>query len=499
MSVDRVRTSALLAVVMAGLIAGCGGEDGKHQVESVIIGGSQVTDPVALLNEAHTQFISANQGAIDARSATVASDTSCFFRRESARSTAVVPKVFCGPIRRPGADEDHSWDAYGTDSSSEVTLGSLEQPASAVDISLLVRPDGKSPADASTVAAPLVPQSTLKDYAVMRPESEQQSGFELTNLAIPARLVTPSATISVLAQATSDVLPGWVEGGTGAAAYRPADGQEIRAYRVTIEPGSPYPDPNGSGRSAAAGSAKDASTTLSVSVGGQRLVVHGSPDDSHTSGSFEAKTFTVTCASLPCSDKADRRTYVLVTSIAKGKAPSLTATVDGQSLSMPLAGGAVSSAVSTVGSARKNMQQQVRASLATQPVPVDFGSSYGVIDTKVDPATISTVFLTAFDSAKGWAPSGKAWLEVPLNEGGLHPDSGLWKLDPDVITLKTATGTVAPDADAEQVGTYAYLVPDTFTTGTLVYQAHGTASYGGPTKPFKAKTSQQIPISIPAG
>ncbi|KNX38868.1 hypothetical protein VV01_19790 [Luteipulveratus halotolerans] len=546
------RASAAVIAVALG-VAGCGGgDDDAHKIEKVSMSGSQVKDPGKLLADAKTQFLSTNQAAIDSKSASVSDSTSCFFRRESAKSDAVMPKVFCGPIRRAGSDTAHVWDVYGaypvgtddpavlaTGSAPDVMLSDLEQQGTTVDNGLLVRPDGGSPADAAKLAEPQAPQSKLRDYAALLPESQQQSGFTFKNLSAPARLVTPSATITVQAEAQPTTVPAFVENpapsdaatdddysgdddatdGTEqdtpaqpsapAVPSRAADGQQLRAYRVTVEPGGRYPDPNASEGSSWGPSnegVKNASTALSISVGGQRLSVHGDPigeSDSYSSDSTPQDTVTVQCKSLPCAKGAERQSYVLFVSSAKGQAASLTATVDGQALTLPLSGGKPDGSVSLVGNTRTNLQQQTNVTWPSQEIAVTFDNEYDWLNKKTTVnGGVPVVFLSPFDNRAGWAPKGQAWLEVPVTSQS-DWDSD-FAIAGSAYWLEVGGQKITSEGNAGADGTVVFKVPEGFTTGTVKYQPAGSVkgnSRDGDslTKPFKLATPMTVPISIPAG
>ncbi|MDF8265167.1 hypothetical protein [Luteipulveratus flavus] len=542
----RLQTSVLAVALGAGVSA-CGGDDhDARTIKKVVMGGSEVTNPQALLDGARSQFLSVNQAAIDAKSASVSDSSSCFFRRESAGSETVVPKVFCGPIRRAGSSASQVWDTYdasvmATDdpavlatvaTESNAVLGNGVQQSTTVDPGLLVRPDGATPGDGSKLAEPQAPQSTLRDYAALLPEAGQQTGFTFKNLTSPARLVTPSATITVEAEAQPTTVPGMIDHPTPAdddtgwsesdspdtetapapvpsapaVPSRAAEGQQLRAYRVTIEPGGPYPDPNAStsyGYSTDS-RAKDASTSLSISVGGQRLSVHGATigEDTSYGDESEQTTVAITCKSLPCSKGAERQSYVLFVSSANGQAASLRATVDGQALSLPLTGGAPTGSVSTVGNTRKNLQQQTNVTWPSQEVKVGFDPEYKEYDkTATFGGGVPVVFLTPFDTRMGWAPKGQAWLEVPVTN---RPDTDTdFQVAGSAYWLETGAGRVSEEADAGSDSTVVFKVPENFTTGTVKYQPSGSVkgvnTDGILTKPFKLAQPMVVSVSIPAG
>jgi len=509
--------------LMIPAIAGCGGSSSSHKLGDVSMDGVQLTAPDKLLAAAERSFLSTNQSDIDSKSAIVSADPRCYFRRSQKDSDEAVQQVFCGPIRRAGKDTTHVWDSYpvsvqqsdepaaATADEPNAEVGDTPEESVVVDTSLLVRPDGKTPGDSSKLAAPKAPMSSLKNYAAVVNTGRQQTGLSFTKLGTPAVLRTPSATITVTGSAKSATVPGWFEalnaptdetgadGGNLAKEYRPQDGQTIVAYQITVGPGASYPDSNDNSN----GNPKDASTALSVQVGGQNLTIHdmsGNDEDSWGGSEDTNSTLTVDCSSLPCSDddtnSSDTKSYVLIASAPEGDA-KLASSVDGQTQTLPLAGGAVDGDVSDVTAARNNPSQQVNTTIPSDSVEVSLGD---YDDQSLDiGGSISTVFLTSFDTNAGWAPAGKAWLEVPIqNMPDNYGDEFTvnWQK---TNTLLVGKKTYRADDSAGLDGTATFLVPDSFTTGTFRYQPQGTVTGGYPevTKPFKAKKPYDVKISIP--
>lgn len=523
----RLGACAAAAALTAPLLVSC--SDDENKVEEVSLAGEKVKDPTKVLSDAWSGFTGANQSAIDKKSVAVSDDAACFFRREAKDSTAIVPKVFCGPIKRVGSGDTESWDVYGltsggTDDSGAtgqhpVVVGGLQERNGTVDTALLVRPDDKKPGDPKGLAAPKAPRTDKKDFAVLAPEAE--SGFDLKKLTKPGKVTTPSATVEVEAQGTRSTLPEWVvpqssdsadsqpeatEDDTGeesTKAFRPAAGQAVKAYRVSIGPGPGYPDHNA--ESYESDGSKNASTQLSVGVGGQQLsIVDGtSDDDGYTPSSEEESTFTVECSALPCEDgDTSSKSYLLVISHAKGDKPNLTATVDGKRITLPLDGSQPTSTVSEVLTKRKNRTQQVNASFPETKTTVKFGE-IGSDPEFTFSGSVPNAFLTSFDRSAGWAPKGKAWLEVPLRDADLniHPfdlnyANSFWvKVGDKRIPVKDSAGSEE---------TLVFEVPETFTKGTLAAQPQGSAKglnddLDSVTKKFKQSKVLTVPISIEAG
>lgn len=529
----RLGVCAAAAVLLTPLFSSC--SDDENKVEGVTLAGENVKDPGKVLSDAWNTFSGENQSAIDKKSATVADGASCFFRRDAKESTAVLPKVFCGPIKRVGSTGSRAWDIYGlgtggADSPTTATQGegsvyvtALEQKGGTVDTSLLVRMDDKRPSDPKKLAAPKAPRTDKKDFAVLAPEAE--SGFDLKNLDKAGTMVTPSATIKVEAQASRATIPSWVvaqsesdapsddsaptddsgDGSGGATEVRPAEGQSVKAYRISIGPGPRYSDHNTS--TFDSDGAKDASTELTVGAGGQQLSIRdqtGDADDSYQPSADERTTFTVECESLPCSDAEQSATsYLLVTSHAKGSKPNLTATVDGQRIVLPLDGSKPTASVSQVLTKRKNREQQVNATFPETKTTVKFDPEYDSSDQEFTfSGGVPNAFLTSFDRAAGWAPKGKAWLEVPLRDVKL--DDGTFDMNyGNSFWIKVGDKKIPVRDAAGADGTLVFEVPDDFTKGTLTAQPQGTVKgyvdTDAVTKKFKQAKALTVPISVPAG
>lgn len=525
----RLGACVVAAVLVTPLVSSC--SDDESKVEEISLAGEKVKEPKKILSDAWSSFSGKNQTAVDAKSATLADDANCFFRRESKDSTTILPKVFCGPIKRVGSTDSRAWDVYGlatggTDDpgatdKNPVFVSGEEQKSSTVDTSLLIRPDDKKPSNPKSLAAPKAPRTDKKDFAVLAPEAE--SGFDLKRLDRPAKITTPSATIEVEAQSSRSTLPAWVvrqssesadeppeatpEDGDSAEesskAYRPAAGQSVKAYRISIGPGPGYPDHNS--ESYETDGAKDASTQLSLGVGGQQLSIVGQTrdDGGYDPSAEDRSTFTVECTVLPCQD-ADRSStsYLLVTSHAKGSKPDLTATVDGKRIRLPLDGSKPSSSVSEVLTKRKNRTQQVNATFPETETTVRFGDDDNYDEDYTFSGGVPNAFLTSFDRAAGWAPKGKAWLEVPLRD--VEFGQGDFKINyPNSFWIKVGDKRIPVKDGVGSAGTLVFEVPETFTKGTLAAQPQGSIkAHNGDdfvTKKFKQAKALTVPINIEAG
>lgn len=521
---------AMLSVTALS-VGGCSGGSNAHKSDKITIDSVELADPGKALKQAKSKFLAANQSAIDSKSATIADDSDCFFRRTEKGSDDYLPKIFCGPIKRAGYGKGKLWDVYsatilGTDDESAAGKVSVNGPlevGKAADATLLVRPDGASPAPEKDVAAAKAPQASFHDYAYLMDAGETQTGLNFSPLQKPATIVTPSATVSVIASAKSATVPGWFAdaakgdtdesndsssdepSGSGvepekSTSFRPADGQQVVAYKLTIGPGSAYPDPNSSDYGD--DGEKDASTKLSLSAGGQQLTIHHAEDANAWGGSGDSDgTMTIECERVPCSStdgsSSDNNDYILIATLPKDAKPKISASVDGHTLAVPTSGGEVTSDVSNVNQARKSPVQQVNSTIPDKKWESPDDDSFSQV-TYTSGGSIPVAFLAAFDAQKGWAPEGKAWLEIPVTDMP-HNDSTAFTVSWAKSITVTADGkTYHPDTDAGLEGSFGILVPDSFTKGELKYAPQGTATYGYPekTKHFKVDPFT-VKLSIP--
>lgn len=510
---NRRRTVLAAAGVCAAMfmLAGCGGGDLTMQ-------GHELKHPDNALTKAEKHWRASVRSATDEGTATISKDSHCYFRE--VKDDEVGNQLYCGPIRRLGKPTDHAWDAVPValsvtkDGDASVREKATEyQRGLAVDTDKLIRPDGDDPVSASSLDKPKAPRSDVADFAAMVPADQLDLTTKFKAVDDKPGLITPSATVKVAATADLSVLPRSVvelasesPSKGGASYFRPAEGQHVKAWRVTIGPGPQKPDANLSDDSGWGygddDDVRDASTSFAIGAGGQRLVVHGqSPDSDDSSyGDDSDDSFSISCESLPCSGSGTKQ-YILIASTSSDT-PDLVATVDGANQALRLPDGEVTSDVSTIEYSGRRTTQQVSTTWPTRKVKVSFGEyddetlKYG--------GQVDTVYLTGFDVRSGWAPKDKAWLEVPTQDDPADQIYGDWNLNSKSLKLKTDGKTYTADKNAGADGTVAFLVPEDFTKGTFIYRPTGSVEGldddgDRVTKPFTAKTPLKLQISIPKG
>ncbi|HEY9410037.1 MAG TPA: hypothetical protein VIP77_10705 [Jiangellaceae bacterium] len=495
-----IRTGIALAATAMFLTA-CSGD-------AVEVGGLAVGNSEAVLADADSAFDDLVKPGVDDGTTTVAEGSQCFFHREGDRG--VADNVYCGPLRVLGASPDDAWYAVPVEptasTSEKVSLGVVDAEPELTSISVdeLFRPDGAEPVEVEALDEPQAPESPVSDVAVLAGVDSVQldAGFE--ELDEPYRLVTPSAVITVEASADLEVIPAAVVSAVNSdssyeedapSLYRPADGQKVRAWQVTVG-SAPEIGPEADYYS----DYRDASTSLAVGVGTQRLTIAGDL-------SYDTDTAAIACEQVQCP-ATDQAKYVLIVSAEGDDPASLIATVDGADQTLSLEDGALDSDVTAVAYSREKLAQQVSTTWETKTIAVqtqaqleadqpdyccaeDVNFTFG--------GEVQRVYLSPFDQSRGWAPAGKAWLVVPI---GNDPRGDSTHHDFSIDWTKTWSlvvgDTVIPsEAQGEDVGAAVFVVDETFTEGTFTYSPAGSMQIADKTYPIATSDPLTLPITFP--
>lgn len=474
---------AAAGAVLALALAGCS--------SSVTLQGEKVGNAGEFLEEADQLFTETVANA-SADSLSSSDDSRCFYEKNGEDITSVV---HCGPVKILGHEGNYFPISFETkiDSDSKKILSDPQvSEAAANPAGELFRPDGKKPADIGSVAQPAGPQATQKNFAVVMPLDSVSSPLNFEDLEKRSFLKAPAANVSVAQKATNELIPGEVlsklqgndassESSSGGSQefYRPAEDQSLSMYKISV--GSPdelgpkldtgWSQPEG---------AKDAGLSLSIKSGSQRLNVAGSLT-SVSFGTNESKTATISCSSVPCQ-ALDGKDYLLVVSSEDSAAPSLVGTTDGKDQTVALGTGQVSSEVSSVAYERERLRQQVSAAWGTQteeivsqkaagengePTELTFGGSVG------------SAYLTPFETTAGWAPEGKAWLVLQVDDMVL--DEGYYSSDASVDWPKSWTAKVGKQSIAAQPEAISdravFEVPANLKKADVSFQPSGVVTY----------------------
>ncbi|PSL01608.1 hypothetical protein CLV30_11396 [Haloactinopolyspora alba] len=529
----RVRSASVVMVAASALaVSSCGGE-------SVRFGGEDVANAEEVLASADDAFDGVVQAGVSAGTTTVSDDSRCYFRE--AGEDGVDRTAFCGPVRRIGGNADEAWlpVPLAADGSTEdglrLTVAATEtSELTAVDSGELFRPDGGEPVAADSLDEPQAPEAPFADRAVALPLNQSGVDAEFEQLEQPYTLITPSVTVTVQAAATLDAVPADVVdqvsesgessstvGGTGAAEesddtatgepsvpfYRPAEGQQVQAWQVTFGPPpeiAPAEDDQYFGFGGGSAEPRDASTSFALAAGNQRLTVRGNLD---MGTGMEVDTLGVGCDEVPCQTN-EQQQYLLLASMAEDASPSLVATVDGADQSLSLDDGTLTSDVSQVAYDRERLSQQVSTTWPNKTIVVRTEEQ---LDKEVEDAVffdditynyggaVQQVFLSPFDYAKGWAPSGKAWLTVPIINRPDDLSSGELSLDEAAtMTLKVGDQRIAAQSGAGRDSWAVFQVNDTFTKGTVVYRPTGSVSVYDQNYPLKTDEPLTLDVALPA-
>ncbi|QGN35048.1 hypothetical protein [Microlunatus sp. Gsoil 973] len=533
---------ALIGVV-AVLIAGSG------CAPRVAATGQKLADPAQPLETALTLLKKDNYTGIQNNTVTVSSATECFYSKAGKDAKGVSDQVVCGPIRRLGLSDDRVWDRYrlsfasDSDGNAVATVGTHTAQGVAVDTGLLVSPSGDKPSPASDVPAPRAPQSLVTNRAVAVAGNATPPGLDFTAPAKPVSVITPAATIAVTGVAEPKNVPGALVAGqdnpAGQAAYHlPAPGQKLYALQLKISTPADATVPASSGSPT---KDHDPSTALKLLAGTTRL-----PIVDQTGAAGSSSTLTIPCAAsssgtYPC---APRTTVITVLATVPANEPvSLSATTDGAGQSVDLAGGQLTSTVSTVEYQRSKLTGKIGKRLKTDPYQVQLEVPAGETDRNTptekqptakptDGATagadrqdptgqqkpkkitaearwalkINSVGLTGFDPALGWAPAGQAWLIVSTTKYKHHEDGATFTdhraaslsitVDGVAHPVKAPTDdalAVHPDTDVN----WAFAVPADAPSATLTFRPTGTVSADGVTQDFTSDQTASLKIDLP--
>lgn len=367
---------------------------------------------------------------------------------------------------------------------------------------------GSEPSGAPSSGGPDedLPAAPVEDTVALISPHLVQDDLQVEPVATPQRLVLPSVTVVVDGVQTLDVLTGDVVGAlTEASAddgeeYRPADGQAVHAWRVTFEPGpamsadvfAPF-EPEQSPR--------DASATVRLDAGGDPLPVVGE---------FGPDELTFECPELPCAEDEPAERILLAT-VDADSSPALVATVDGEELRLDLATGEVTGDVSLIAQdgAELTFPHPVEWPLTTyvvrtpEQLEAELGSGLG--DQTREGARVvyqgrfEEVVLTPFDRARGWAPSGQAWLVVPVEDPLQRVADGWWEATLDLAAswVLQHDGATLPAAEPVDSGApVVFLVPDDLEAATLVYQPTGTVSTRAPDTTYEFQVDEPLTAEL---
>lgn len=444
-----------------------------------------------------------NAEALGQEAATLSPDAGCFYLKEHPDAEEVTESVACGPIRRLGVPVENAWDHYelklsqtGKGKATAEVEGASETGL-ATDTALMVPAGGGDPAAPDSAPEPQAPPTDVTNRAV---RADELSGVEakFTDVEEAWTLKTPAVNLEVTAVADLDVVPQELLGGTGDGDgeggytppyFAPAEGQQVKAFRVKVGPTDMTLAPS---RGGGWGDSSDIGldTQFTVDADGQKLSI------TSTGETENPDTWQFSCSSIPCSGTEPKETILLATT-PKDQPMLLSATVNGEAQSLDLSDGSRESKVATVDYERSertrdvNEQLKSKASVKTDAKRNNTYACTFMID-------VTKANLSAFDSAKGWAPAEKAWLSFELDNFDRTSgsfDCGYFK---DAEFAKDMTLTLGKDTvKASHADDHVALfeVPATVTDADLQWVPAGNFSVDNKPK-FKGKPAH-VKVSFP--
>ena len=352
----------------------------------------------------------------------------------------LVAKVGCGPVRRLGVAEGHVWDSHQVQVSPSgddtVGFGAFDDDERGQMLTGVQfwRPDGETPSDnASELAAPPAPAAEpgLVQVLEAAPDSADITAIN------GQRLITPAGSYAITGVGKSPLTTlAQADPETGGI-VAPAPGEEFAVVRLRL--GAAYPYPADEGFSFSQPETADTTTQVYLVADGKRREVKDlAPGGSSTFGSAPA----------------EERETVLVAAVPQGaKKLELVTRTLGVEQSLDLMTGRRTS-TTAAGFYRADAIQDAGSSLPT--VTKKLGSYREVTSS----ARFDKVVFTAWDKRKGWAPKGKAWLELTYT-GDLMPNASgyeaRWRKNSFVAN---ADGSNAPyDGEAGPSNTLVWTVP----------------------------------------
>lgn len=505
----RRRSFALMSA-FALMVAGCSGGDSRAQD----LGVANADEFIAELD---ADFDSSIVSQFDETVSASEGTERCFL----SGTEKLNPNAFCGPLRVLGSDEGLWYAAAITQKEgadgvvlSRASVGWMESAAGLE----LHRPDGIEPADVTALAEPTAPRMEEQNFARLLPEGDLDAVVDWEEIE-EVTLRAPATDLSVTATAELNQIPselitpssgddGDPEEGTGEAwgspsYYRPADGQRVTAWKVSLS------EPTISGPATTGwrvAEAMDASARLSVTSGTQKLPVEAVVDQQGWgTAAQEEDAFTVSCPDgVPCLGTSER--YVLLINADADTPAELIVSTGGEDQKVNLDEGTVSSSVSSVANSRSTLSLSTSEVWPAQTHTImseeeldEMEGMYANEDLALTYAgSIPAVYLMPFERTEGWAPEGRAWLIIRIEDDPQNVSSGQ-DLEYDwasTYTLTVGDDTLTPAAGAES--RIIFDVPEDFSAGTFTYRPTGkvTLNYLESPVSFAVESGNELKIEF---
>lgn len=502
----RRRSIAFGSAFALLLLAGCSGGDSVAQ-------DLGVANAEEFITELDADFDSSIVSQLDETKTASEETERCFL----SGTEKLNPNVFCGPLRVLGSDEGLWYAAPITQKEGEDGVVLSRAPAEWLESSVgpdLHRPDGIEPADVTVLAEPTAPTMEEQNFARLLPEGDLDAVVEweeMEELTVRA----PATDLSVTGGAELDQIPGELVASLERSPeeeaavmgelpnhYRPADGQRVTAWKVSLNEPT-ISGPMTSGYRVA--EPLDASARLSVTSGTQKLPVEDVGDQQGWGASQEEGAFTINCSDgVPCSGASER--YVLLISAAADNPAELIVSTGGEDQKINLDAGKLSSAVSTVADSRSTLTLNTSEVWPAQTHTItseeelnEMEGMYANDDLTLTYAgSIPAVYLVPFERTEGWAQEGRAWLVIRIEDDPQDVTEGQ-DLEYDrakTYTLVTGDETLTPAAGADS--RIIFDVPDDFSAGTFTYRPTGKVNLNllDSPVPFAVESGNELEIEF---
>ncbi|WP_152361928.1 hypothetical protein [Microlunatus speluncae] len=433
------RAAALaLAVLAIFTLTACG--------TTVRVNGTEVDNKVPFLATLEQAW---RADIADDQHLRTADQTGCWLLR-APDSGELQPRALCGPVRhlrdlgKPGVFDALDFEPRPGDQGEVVldpdTISRNETGVEPPPGLELYRPDGLKPVAADQVPAPPIPKADPGRV-------DAGASFQVENGTKPEKgvIIAPGFRLTVDEVGTMARFPS-----TGDDAfYEPADGEEVRAIRLTRQP-----DPDFE-----AGSA-DVST------------------------SYALRTETGTTELDPVLDKvwilSGNGPMTIMASVPKGADPNLVIKVGGLEQTLSLRTGERTSDTAPA-AYREKTSFPVAGKYAGRHTQGDLDVAHEI--------TFTDASVAAFDENRGWAPAGKMWFYLGWEGRRQHDGSGRYLLSYDVgrsFGLKDSAGGQIAISEGNPLDRSSYndglivaLAPAETKSVTINYSPRGTFKPGG--------------------
>lgn len=425
--------AGIAAAVLIGTVTAVG----------AFVGDPSFSTPSGDVVNAKEFLIAANQQwrqdltSTQANQMNLSKDGACYYV-EQPGTQMLTGSVACGPVRRATAPAGQVWDLYSfqtavqQDGATLVHLSSRSSSA-ARPAGQLLAADGSQPAkSADSLALPPLPSApaTLSQSYDLA-EGESVDGQPSLAGAV---LHSPVGTLTLTAAGTLGSASVSADQGGDPVVMKAAQGYELRYFAWKVD------SPEGGSTSTCVWSCPQAPTSsLTLIVGSHRTDLGAA----NGSGGW-------------------------LMSLPKGTDAQLALTVGTKELRTSVVSGKTAEDPQEALYSLQNGTYAASKNIATWHGSYD---DDGFPDKFTYDLSVSDVTLTPYDTDKGWAPAGKAWLEVSASDNCSGSDCSILYKDW-TVTVDGARSPLSVDRlTGKASGTQAFLVPVTTRSAQLHLQS----------------------------